>query len=285
MKTSRISFLVAIFFITFRLDAQNDIIALMMKDYPANFAGSLDERYLTSKEINSTFLIYVYLPISYYESQKKYPLMILTDAHMDIGIAKTTFDFLTFGREIKEVILIGIGYPPSSTLDSFKKRFRDMTPSHVEGYDPSGSADKFVSFIKNELFPFLESNYRVDMTDRCYFGVSLGGLLGGHILIEYPELFNHYIIGSPSYWWDNKEIVKRISSKTIIMSDSVKTVYTYIGSNEGSGMINPWTEYNNLIMNKLNKNVKFHSQIYQDETHMSASLAAFSTAIKFVYKK
>jgi len=285
MKNLRLQFLLAIMIYSMPLFAQDDMIALMMKNFPANFAGTLDERYLTSKEGNSTYLIYIYLPISYYENQNKYPLLILTDAQMGIGIAKTSLDFLAFGGEIKEVIMVGIGYPPSSGLDIGRKRFRDMTPTHVKGYDPSGSADTFLSYIKNELFPFIEKNYRVDMSDRCYVGISLGGLLGGHILIEQPQLFNHYIIGSPSYWWDNKEITKRLSGKNIIALDSVKTVYTYMGSKEGPMMIDPWDEFNNIIVNKLNKNVKFHIQIFQDETHMSASLAAFSTAIKFVYGK
>jgi len=121
-------------------------------------------------------------------------------------------------------------------------------------------------------------------TDRCFIGHSLGGLLGSHILIEQPQLFNRYIIGSPSYWWDNKEITKRLSSKNILLTDSVKTVFTFIGGKEGVHITN-WKEFDSILVNKINKNIKFHDQIFQDETHQSVVPAAFSTAVKFVYKK
>ena len=97
--------------------------------------------------------------------------------------------------------------------------------------------------LKRNYYPYIENNYRIDTTDRCFCGHSFGGLLGSHILIEQPELFNRYIIGSPSYWWDNKEIIKRLSSKSYSSSDSVKTVYTFIGGKEGE-MINNWKEFN-----------------------------------------
>lgn len=250
------------------------------------YTGSLDERYLTSKETNATYKILIYLPITYHETQKKYPIMILTDAFWAMGIAQTTFDYMTLmDKEIPEVIVVGISYPNSTALDMARNRFRDMGPTHVEGYDPSGSADKFIGFIKKELFIYIENNYRIDTTDRCFFGHSFAGLLGSHILIEQPHLFNRYIIGSPSYWWDKKEITKRLATKSNLQSDSIKSIFTFIGGKEGKMMINNWKEFDSILICKISKNIKFHDQIFQDETHMSLIPAAFSTAVKFVYKK
>jgi hypothetical protein len=191
---------------------------------------------------------------------------------------------MTLFQEIPDVIIVGIGYPASSTIDWTRNRFRDMTPTHVQGFNPSGKADNFISFIKKELYPYIENNYRVDTTDRCYFGHSLGGLVGSYILIEHPELFNHYILGSPSYWWDDKEIMKRLSGKNYIISNNIKTIYTYIGGEEDVHVTN-WKEFNDILINKLNKSTKFSQKVYDGETHVSVPAAAFSTAIKFVYKK
>jgi predicted alpha/beta superfamily hydrolase len=38
---------------------------------------------------------------------------------------------------------------------------------------------------------------------RTYFGTSLGGLFGTYVLFTAPELFSNYIIGSPSFWYDD----------------------------------------------------------------------------------
>jgi predicted alpha/beta superfamily hydrolase len=285
MKTLRIVFLFVILIITSQANAQEDQIAIMMKEFTKlHVSGSIEERYLPSNETKSTYIIEIYLPPTYTDTQRKYPLLVLTDASLVMGIAESTFNLMTLFQEIPDVIIVGIGYPASSTLDWTRNRFRDMTPTHVEGFDPSGYADNFISFIKKELYPYIENNYRVDTTDRCYFGHSLGGLVGSHILIEHPELFNHYILGSPSYWWDDKEIMKRLSGKNYILSNNIKTIYTYIGGEEDVHVTN-WKEFNDILINKLNKSTKFSQKVYEGETHVSVPAAAFSTAIKFVYKK
>jgi hypothetical protein len=67
----------------------------------------------------------------------------------------------------------------------------------------SGGADKFLSFMKTELFPFIESNFRVDHNDRTLMGSSLGGLLTLYALFTQPQLFQRYISVSPAFQWDN----------------------------------------------------------------------------------
>jgi hypothetical protein len=69
------------------------------------------------------------------------------------------------------------------------------------------------------------------------------------------------------------------------VSDSIKAVFSFVGGKEGAMMIKNMTEFDSILVNKINKNVKFQNQIFQDETHMSVFPAAFSTAVKFVYKK
>jgi predicted alpha/beta superfamily hydrolase len=66
-----------------------------------------------------------------------------------------------------------------------------------------GGAERFLAFIREELQPWVQSRYRVDANDSAYFGHSLGGLFGTHVLLTEPATFRRYGIGSPSLWWDN----------------------------------------------------------------------------------
>lgn len=259
-----------------------DKIAQMTKDLPVNYKGSVDERYLISSEVNSTFKLNICLPASYNESEDIYPIMILTDASIGSGIAQSTFDLLTWDKTIPEVIVIGIDYPYTDMTQLQRYRFRDMIPTHVEGYEPSGDADKFINFIEKELFPYIQNNYRVDTTDRAFYGHSAGGLLGSHILLEKPYLFNRYVIGSPAYSWDDNEIIKRIQGMDKVGDKSDIVIYSYIGGNEGDGALNDWNTFNNLLKEKISSLI-FRDQIYKDETHLSVYLSAFSTSIKFIY--
>lgn len=283
MKTKLMLTVITLFLTIHCLKAQVDKIAQMTEQLPVNYKGFVDERYLISGEVNSTFKLNIYLPLSYNESEDIYPIMILTDACLGSGIAQTTFDLLTWKKTIPEVIVIGIDYPYTDMTQLQRYRFRDMMPTHVEGYEPSGDADKFINFIEKELFPYIQNNYRVDTTDRAFYGHSAGGNLGSHILLEKPYLFNRYVIGSPGYYWDDNEIIKRIQGMDKVGGKSEIVIYSYIEDNVSDGMLNNWNTFNNLLKEKISSQILFRDQIYKDEGHYSVYLSAFSTAIKFIY--
>ena len=266
------------------LTAQVDRIAQITEHYPAIYRGSVDVRYFNSSEVDCTYKLMIDLPHSYDESDEKlYPIMILTDAYATAGIAQTTFDALTMDHTIPEVIVIGIDYPYTNMTQLQRYRFRDMMPTHIEGYEPSGDADKFINFIEKELFPYMQNNYHVDTTDRAFFGHSAAGLFGSHILLEKPYLFNRYVIGSPVYQWDDKEMIKRIEGMEKVGGNSEIVIYSYIGGNEGDVMLNNWNTFNNLLKEKTGSKNHVEDQIYKDEGHYSVGLTAFSKAIRFIY--
>lgn len=229
MKTKLLLTLITLFGSIPCLTAQVDKVTQWTELLPVNYNGSMDERYLRSSEANSTYKLTIYLPLTYAVSDDTYPIMILTDATIGSGLARSTFDLLTLDKTIPEVIVVGIGYPYTDMTQLQRNRYRDMMPTHVEGYEPSGGADKFINFIEKELYPFIGKNYRVDTTDRAFYGYSAGGLLGGHILLEKPYLFNRYVIGSPAYDWDDQEIMNRIQGMDKVESASDIVLYTYVG--------------------------------------------------------
>jgi predicted alpha/beta superfamily hydrolase len=68
----------------------------------------------------------------------------------------------------------------------------------------TGGADKFLAFLKQELMPFIEKNYRASKEDKTYIGYSYGGLFAVYTLFHSPETFSRYIIGSPGIVWANE---------------------------------------------------------------------------------
>jgi uncharacterized protein len=66
----------------------------------------------------------------------------------------------------------------------------------------SGGSAAFMDFIEKELQPFVDGHYHTNAT-RTIVGQSLGGLLATEIMFKRPQLFDQYIIVSPSLWWDN----------------------------------------------------------------------------------
>jgi predicted alpha/beta superfamily hydrolase len=92
-----------------------------------------------------------------------------------------------------------------------KDRRKDLTPTKstidYEGkvdtvYSTSGGNEHFFQFMKTELIPYIEKNYKVEPY-KIFAGHSLGGITTINCMLTHSDMFNAYIAISPSLWWDN----------------------------------------------------------------------------------
>lgn len=164
---------------------------------------------LQSKILSEERILNIYLPASYdSESEtKKYPILYLLDGSYSedflhiLGI--TQFESYPWINSIPEMIIVGI-----ENVD----RKRDFTfPTAIEkdkaDFPTTGGSEKFIEFLELELQPLIEARYS-GSGERVLIGQSLGGLLATEILIKKPQLFTHYLIVSPSIWWNAQSLFK-----------------------------------------------------------------------------
>jgi len=184
-----------------------------------------------SNILNQDRFINVYLPHGYSpDSAKTYPVIYLLDGSKDedfIHIAGLVqFASYPWINLIQESIVVGI-----ENID----RYHDFTyPTELAEYKEinptSGGSEDFMKFIESELQPYIESAYKVE-DDKTIIGQSLGGLLAAEILAKKPDMFDKYIIVSPSLWWDDESLLDmEFASYT-----ESKSVYITVGA-EGKVM-------------------------------------------------
>ncbi|BDD03848.1 alpha/beta hydrolase [Aureibacter tunicatorum] len=178
---------------------------------------------IDSKILEEERILNIYLPENYENSDKKYPVIYLLDGSIDqdfLHIAGLVqFNSLSWINVIPECIVVGI-----ANVD----RKRDFShPTSIKrdkkDFPSSGGSQKFISFIENELKERIESQYRAN-NESYLIGQSLGGLLATEILLNKTELFDHYIIVSPSLWWDNGSVLK-----TSLTHHSPKSISIAVG--------------------------------------------------------
>jgi predicted alpha/beta superfamily hydrolase len=172
-------------------------------------------------------------------------------------------------------------------------RKRDFTyPSSIEEdkkqFPGTGHSDKFIAFIEKELQPFIEKEYKVN-DSKMIIGQSLGGLLATEILMKKPELFNKYVIISPSLWWDNGSLLKQ---NTGMLSESFSQntgIYIGVGKEGLSPGKTPHVmEVDaNLLAEKLkagkSKTVQVHFDYLPDEDHATITHQAIFNAFRLLY--
>jgi len=149
-------------------------------------------------------LVVVY-PSSYKTNpEKKYPVLYYLDAYWDTPLLVSTYGNLIYDNLVPEFIMVGLSYP--SSADYGKERQIDYTFTAVD--ERSGKAHLFLDFIKKEVAPLIENQYRGQKTDRIIAGNSLGGLFTITAAYQMPDFFSGYIAISPAVEWDNQALVK-----------------------------------------------------------------------------
>jgi len=147
---------------------------------------------LKNSKSGEQYELYIQLPVTYSDnSDKKYPVLYVTDGPENFKLLSGAAEYL-----MENVILVGISWQRGvAAVDS---RHWDYSPKwlKLETYK-TGNADNYLSFIRNDVFKYVEKNYRTASNNRTYFGFSMGGLFGTHVLLTQPETFNNYILGSP----------------------------------------------------------------------------------------
>jgi predicted alpha/beta superfamily hydrolase len=159
-----------------------------------------DSLRIQSKILGEERVINVWLPSQYKQSIDSLPIMYMADGGVkeDFSHIANTLEKLINENKMAPIILVGI---------ENTQRRRDLTPvSEVakdrEIADVVGGSSKFREFIKEELFPEIESRYRTT-SERSIIGESLSGLFVVETFFLHPELFSNYIAFDPSLWWNN----------------------------------------------------------------------------------
>lgn len=158
--------------------------------------------------------IVVQLPQGYQnDTNKSYPVVYITDAPYAFPLVASALRPASNAGEIQSAILVGLGYQQG--VDGVTSRIHDYTPSHDTSWQRStGGADAYLGFIGDVVKPYINKTYRADQQQEIFIGQSLGGLLAAHALISQPNLFDSYLISSPSVWFHDDALLKLAAQQT-----------------------------------------------------------------------
>ncbi len=246
--------------------------------------GTIEE--IPSRILSETRVLNIYMPEGYNQNDTtRYAVIYLLDGSADEDFIHVTglvqFNTFPWVDRMPKSIVVGI-----ANVD----RQRDFTfPTSVASdrkkYPNAGHSDRFIQFIEQELQPFIESNYKTN-SNKTIIGESLGGLLVTEIALYYPTLFNHYIIISPSLWWDSGSLLDQSGSLLDEKFSQPTSIYIGVGK-EGLTPGDPPRVMEvdaNLLAEKLqnskSKNVHVYFDYLPDENHATIAHQAIYNAFR-----
>ncbi len=217
----------------------------------------------------------IYTPDGYAHGTGKYPVIYLLDGDSHLLHTAGITQFLSRNGKMPEVIIVGI---PNTD------RTRDLTPALSapnNRFPTAGGADTFLSFIEEELVPFIDANYRT-ADYRILIGHSFGGLFSVNALLAKPDLFDAHISISPSLWWDNKGLLPKAETFFAENRGMRKFYYMTMG-NEGGGMLAGAWGFAGIMEEKGGPFFKWHFELMEEETHGSIPHRSTYDGLEMLY--
>lgn len=183
-----------------------------------------------SPQLRNTRDLFVYLPPSYSQNDRHYPVLYMHDGQNlfdeAIGFAgqewqvDETMEYLA--TEGLEAIVVGICH---------------MNQQRVPEYNPfpgrwEGLGAKYLNFVIHTVKPMIDRDFRtLDRREATgIMGSSMGGLISLYSFFERPDVFGYVGAMSPAFWINSGEIYRYVQRAAHVPGK----IYLDNGTREGS---------------------------------------------------
>ncbi|OJJ15510.1 esterase [marine bacterium AO1-C] len=239
---------------------------------------------IDSKALGEKRVLNVYLPYGYDpDSAQTYPTIYVLDgtAHEDFPHIAGLAQFMNMYDLLPKSIVVGIA-------NKGRSRYRDFTHPTTDSAErkrlpQAGGSPQFIAYVANEVIPLIKKNYKTN-GQRTIIGQSLGGLLATEFLMKKSDLFNDYIIVSPSLWWSKMKLVKKAKKYFKDNQQLKKRVYVSLGK-EHPVMHKVADKLIDAIKKSGNKKLKVYYKPILTEDHATILHKAVYEAFETFYPK
>ncbi|AWI26331.1 alpha/beta hydrolase [Flavobacterium pallidum] len=266
---------------TFRTAAQTESKPLTI--------GSTEQ--FKSAILAETRTINVYLPEGFNPADTiTYPLICIPDGGIEEDFIHITgivrFNTQPWINRFPKSIVIGIENTNRKRDFTFavpNLNFLENVGYKKESIPFYGGSPKYILFLEKELLPYIKSKYKATR-QRTIIGESLAGLLTTEILLKNPDLFDTYIIISPSLWWGDEKLLK--DGGSLLKTNLKKRVRVCVSApnqEEDKMMYREATSLYDLI--KQNPHITSFFDYLPEEWHATVMHMAVYNAFKLLYPK
>ena len=243
---------------------------------------------LFSQVLNQSRDVFISVPPNYKRNTHAYPIIIVFDAEYLFEITNSIVKIKSSRNEMPESIVVGI---PNSNNTRYDMAMELVYP---DGRTFFGDADgkeikNYLTFIKKELVPYLENNYRIN-GHKTVIGMSptFGPVL--EAFWNEPALFDGYIVLAAEL------ALKTSSGQTIqerilhaIQDNQRSKTAIYIGKASEDLKRRPkeeslaYVDLNQKLKNTANPNVSYKIEILEKENHYGMSISGIQHGLETIY--
>ncbi|MGE4287911.1 MAG: alpha/beta hydrolase-fold protein [Salinivirgaceae bacterium] len=224
---------------------------------------------IQSKILSEERVMLVQLPEGYASNEVSYPVLFLLDGNTHFQHAVAATDYLNRLGEIPPMIVVAL-----TNTD----RNRNFLPTHTGAIPTSGEANKFQQFLKEELIPRIEQEFRA-APYRILMGHSFGGTFATFTFLTQPELFEAYLAFSPVIHYDNSYLLGMAKAGQTPEKQGNKNFFMTVGNEP-----NYYEAHNTFdSLMKQQNSINYCYLKMPDENHGSIPYVSLYRGLRFVY--
>ena len=226
--------------------------------------------------------ISVFIPEAYNSSDStaKYNVAYLFDGQFQPYFSMISSIMSYYEQTNEGVPLIIVSIHTTNRWGEFVPLCEEEKTENIEG------ADKLSLFLKNEVIPLIESNYRTT-NFKIGIGHSLGGTFVINEIIKDNSLFNAVIAVSPNLTMCNQQIIKKAKEFYIANLDNRRFIYTAAGTvgdmenNFGESLV----QLDSITTKMHLKKMYWNYEVQDGHNHMTTFVPTFDAGYLKVSSK
>lgn len=249
--------------------------------YPAVTIPNSEVRTIKSTSTGRSYDLYIRKPANYDKNPaQKYPVLYLLDGQWDFKLLDSIIGGLRYDKVMPDIVVVGIAYSGDHP-DNDALRAMDYTPLPGNDGRRSGEGPKFYNFLKSELIPLVEADYRADPARRILGGHSFGGLFTLYAMFTDPSLFWGYLAGSPTIDWADNYLVKQEAEFAKTHKDLAVRIYFAAGGDEP--LVTPGISFVRTFAGRGYSSLHWDGRVIDGEGHAGAKPEFYSQGLRFLF--
>ena len=229
---------------------------------------------LASKVLEETRDVWVVPPAGYEGGRERYPVLIQLGSVSHMQYSVPIVELLARNGHIPAMIVVACPEPTPG------HHYRDSTPTAVDYLPASGGAPRFLRFLREELVPYLEENFRTQPY-RVLCGHGLSGLFAVYAVLESPGSFGGVITDGASLTYDGSVILKMAEAK---LADPRVRGSIYLGAGNETETVPGLQAFVRLLERGVHPGLEWTLEVERDEDQGTAAVPAFFGGLKWLYK-
>ncbi len=252
-----------------------------------------------SEAVAADFQISISFPSFYRQMpEARFPVLYVLDAWWTFGMATDITRVLAADQVIPPMLVVGVGYP-GGIGEAVALRTRDMTPrksdeveeklaAEIAPFRPhpvldSGGSDAFLRFLRDELIPAVDRDYRADPERRVLHGHSLGGTFVVNAIFEKPTAFTEYIASAPFLALDDLSRFADEAARSRAGESVPAGLYVAVGKNDYPEIVASVTAFTDGLQVRDYRDLRWKYTVFDGETHRSVMPVVLRDGLRWVF--